>query len=326
MTKARYLTEMDPQMQAVLDNMAARSKGAWRVAEVPVAEARARYAEERSFWNAERVELHEVRDRTIDGPHGKLPLRFYYPVATRPLPALVFLHGGGWILGSNDTHDRIMRLLAAKSGAAVVGVDYRLAPEHKFPVAYEECLAVVEQLAAGGGDFEIDPTRLALGGDSAGANMALAVALALRETHPTLLRALLLYYGAFGLRDGPSRRLFGGESSGLSRADMAYYHHCYLADPAEERDPRFDLLEADFTGLPPSYLCAAGLDPLLDDSHALAAALGRDGVAQELDVFDGMLHGFLHYSAMADKAMAALERGAALLRTAFVDATERVSA
>ena len=325
MSDGRYTTEFDPQMRAVLDNIAARCPEAWSVPEVPVAEARRRYAEERRFWNAERVALHEVRDLAVEGPHGAVPLRLYHPVAERPLPALVFLHGGGWILGSNDTHDRIMRLLAQKSGAAVVGVDYRLAPEHKFPVAYEECLAVVEQLAADGGTLGLDPARLALGGDSAGANMSLAVALALRDSKPAMLSTLLLYYGVFGLRDGPARRLFGGPAYGLSRADMAYYHACYLRDAADEEDPRFDLLDRDLVGLPPSYLCAAGLDPLLDDSLALAAALARDGVPHDLEIYDGMLHGFLHYSAMADKAMAALEAGAAALRRAFAAMSQEVA-
>lgn len=324
-TYPTYPTEIDPEMQAVLDNIAARGGGAWRIDRVSPAEARRRYAEERRFWNAERVGLAAVRETAAPGPHGDVPLRLYYPETGnsetgRPLPVLVFLHGGGWVVGGNDTHDRIMRLLAAKSGAAVAGVDYRLAPEHKFPVPFEDCLAAVRYLAARGGDHDLDPARLALGGDSAGANMALGVALTLRDDAPAPPRGLLLYYGVFGLRDGTSRRLFGGPAHGLSRADLDHYHGSYFAREDDARDPRFDHLEADTAGLPPSYLCAAGLDPLLDDSHALAALLRRDGVAHRLEVYDGMLHGFLHYSAMAGKAMAALDAGAAWLRAAVAPA------
>ncbi|MCV2394466.1 alpha/beta hydrolase fold domain-containing protein [Actinotalea sp. M2MS4P-6] len=175
----------------------------------------------------------------------------------------------------------------------------------------------------GAGGLPVDGSRLALAGDSGGANMALATTLLLRDEAaegrpPVAVTALALYYGLYGLRDSASRRLLGGPWDGLTEADLEYYSECYLADPADARSPYLDCLGADLgSGVPPCYLAAAELDPLRDDTAALAQMLAVRGVRHVHDVFDGVLHGFLHHSRMLDDAVVALQRGGAFLRRAF---------
>jgi acetyl esterase len=209
-------------------------------------------------------------------------------------------------VGSLDTHDRIMRLLAKAADRTVIGVDYPLAPEHKFPLALDLVMAFCRELAAGAG-------AIALAGDSAGANLALAVALALRGAVP--IEALLLYYGAFGLRDSASRRLYGGEIDGLGEAALDFYRDAYLRSPADRRDPRHDLLVNDLAGLPPTFVAAAAFDPLLDDSHALAGGLAAASVRHRLMIYEGVLHGFLHLSRTLPTAHEAITAGGRFLAT-----------
>jgi len=205
MIKVDVTRHLDPEMAAAIaesnrlygEIVAERGP----VAPDDLAGQRASYNHERAFWNAIKPPLAAVEPLEIPGPGGAIPCRLYRPRNARPLPALVYFHGGGWVLGNLDTHDRIMRLLAEKSGAAVLGVDYRLAPEHKFPAAYDDALAAVEYLRREGPALGIDGARLALGGDSAGANLALATWLQLGPEARASVRCLLLYYGAFGLAD-----------------------------------------------------------------------------------------------------------------------------
>jgi acetyl esterase len=274
---------------------------------------RAAYERERRFWNREGPSLPEVRDLSIPGPHGPIPLRLYCPSRNELLPALLYLHGGGFVLGNLDTHDRIMRILAARSGAAVLGVDYRLAPEHKFPVQLDEIAATLEWLAGHGAELGIDAKRLALGGDSAGAHLSLGTAIAFLGKSPQI-KALLLYYGNFGLIDSMSMRLCANDLDGVKPTDLAFYRDCYLRSPSDHEDPRLDCLSANLAGLPPAYLLALELDTLRDDSLTLAALLGRAGVPCRLTRHDGVLHGYLHYNRVIPKAMQALEEGAAALR------------
>jgi acetyl esterase len=274
---------------------------------------RAAYERERRFWNREGPSLPEVRDLSIPGPHGPILLRLYCPSRNELLPALLYLHGGGFVLGNLDTHDRIMRILAARSGAAVLGVDYRLAPEHKFPVQLDEIAATLEWLAGHGAELGIDAKRLALGGDSAGAHLSLGTAIAFLGKSPQI-KALLLYYGNFGLIDSMSMRLCANDLDGVKPTDLAFYRDCYLRSPSDHEDPRLDCLSANLAGLPPAYLLALELDTLRDDSLTLAALLGRAGAPCRLTRHDGVLHGYLHYNRVIPKAMQALEEGAAALR------------
>jgi acetyl esterase len=322
MIKVDVTRRLDPEMAAALDQsrrlhleLMARQGGA--PAPNDLAGQRAAYNHERAYWNEIKPALAAVEAVEVPGPGGGVPCRLYRPSTERPLPALLYLHGGGWILGSLDTHDRIMRLLAEKSGAAVMGVDYRLAPEHKFPAAHDDALAALRHLLRAGAALGIDPAHLAVGGDSAGANLALASCLQLEPAERAAVKLQLLYYGIYGLSDSASRRAFGDETDGLSKAGLDHFRDCLLRNPADAADRRYDCLSADLRGLPPAFIGAAALDPLLDDSRALAELLAAAGVVHELTIYDGVLHGFLHLSRMVARAMQALDAGAAALRRAF---------
>jgi acetyl esterase len=312
-----YKQQLHPQMTEVLKKQAEVTPNAKKVHTLTPDEARAQYAAGRRYWNSDAPGLDEIIDTSIESPTGSIAARLYLHDDERPLPVLIYLHGGGWVVGNLDTHDKIMRLLALRSGAAVIGVDYGLAPQTKFPAAIDECLAVVAHVHDHAEDWGIDPERIALGGDSAGANLSVAVALSLRDTQPELLKMLLLVYGVFGLRDSPSQRLFGERGDGLSNEDMDYYYDCYLRRPEDRYDDRFNVLGADLGGLPPAFIAAAGMDPLLDDSVVMHELLGEAGVESKLAIYDGVLHGFLHYSRMLDPSNDAIDAAAKAIREAF---------
>ena len=311
------------QMRAVLDKSAELAPDAYAT-DVGLDEMRQAYIVERRFWNEGGPSMAETIDTTVPTRHGSVAIRCHLPRVGQDLPAIVFIHGGGWVVGNLDTHDRIMRMLADSAGAAVVGVDYSLSPEAKFPVAIEQCADVARHLATSGSAYHVDGSRLAFAGDSGGAAMSLATTLMLRDQAAAEgavpVRALALYYGLFGLRDSTSRRLLGGPWDGLTPADLDYYLDCYLADPTDADSPYVDCLSADLSyGVPPTYLAAAEFDPLRDDSAALAQMLTTHRVHCTHEVFPGVLHAFLHNSRLLDQAAAALHRGGDFLRRALED-------
>ena len=281
---------------------------------------RAAYTAERAYWNQGGPIMAESRDAVIATPDGDVPVRLHVPQGAEPRgadsPAIVYLHGGGFILGNLDTHDRIMRVLADETAAVVVGVDYSLSPEAQFPVAVRQCAAVARWLHDTGAAGGIDPEWLGFAGDSGGAMLSLAAYLYLRDEGggADYIRALLLYYGLYGLDDSKSRRLLGGSWDGLTKADLDYYMDCYLAQPGEAASPYVDLLGADLSRVPPAFIAAAELDPLRDDSATLAAMLGAHGQPCRHVVYPGVLHAFLHYSRDLPEALDALRDGAGYFR------------
>ncbi|HAE03491.1 MAG TPA: acetylesterase [Rhodospirillaceae bacterium] len=313
---------LDPQMAQALKiaaELAAKTKekhGLGDVAATDLPNQRILYNADREFWNRDAPEMAESTDITIDTANGPLALRLHRPKnATSPSPVLIYLHGGGWIVGNLDTHARIMRLLAEKSGWCVLGVDYHLAPEAKFPVPQEDCLAAAQWVITQGVQHGLDPDRIALGGDSAGGNMSMATLLALRaQGQHHRVKAALLYYGSYGLRDSASRRLWGGAEDGLSPQDLAFFRTCLMNSPEEMTDLRFDILANPLNDLPPLYILDVAMDPLADDSVALAQAVQEAGGTIEYRRVEGVLHGFLHMSGHVDAAMTALTEGAAFLR------------
>ena len=320
--KLTVLERVSEQMRAVLEKSAELAPDAYAT-DAGLDQLRQAYNAERRFWNEGGPTMAQTIDTQVSTPHGPVAIRCHLPRTGTALPVIVYVHGGGWVVGNLDTHDRIMRALAHESGAAVVGIDYALSPEAKFPLAIEQCAAVARHLCESGADHHVDGSRLAFAGDSGGATMCLATTLLLRDQAdagaPSVpVSALALYYGMFGLRDSASRRLLGGPWDGLTEADFDYYLDCYLADPADARSPYVDCLSADLSrGVPPTYLVAAELDPLRDDAATLAAMLAEHGVACSHEVFPGVLHAFLHNSRMLDAAAVALAHGGAFLRRAL---------
>jgi acetyl esterase len=240
------------------------------------------------------------------GPFGTR-IRIHRPTNEQPLPAMVYLHGGGWILFSIDSHDRLMREYAARSGCVVIGVDYSLAPEARFPRALDEIEAVCAWLRDEGAAHGIDPTRLALGGDSAGGNLALSSALRLRDAGHDVA-ALLLNYGAFDTVERGSHATYDGETFMLTRAEMVEFWDNYLgSSPAAAEHPHARPMLANLRGLPPAFLCIAECDILLDENLAMADRLREAGVAVTARVYPGATHSFLEaveISTLADRALA----------------------
>jgi acetyl esterase len=258
-------------------------------------------------------EMADSRDIWLPVRGRRIQCRLHRPAgAAGPLPVLVYLHGGGWVWNSIDTHDRTMREYAAASGCAVLGPDYALSPEARYPQALEECAGVARALAEQGREWGLDPARILLGGDSAGANLALGAALMLREVAPGLvLRGLLLGYGVYDSDfETPSYREFA-EGYGLTRERMMFYWDCYAPNAADRVSPFAAPLRADLRGLPPVHMTHTELDVLASENLAMEAKLRAAGVAVSAEHFPGTVHGFLRaagHVGAADRAFAASGR------------------
>ena len=288
--------------------------------QAPLSDVRAAVDRIGAFLGEGSVPLARERDVALPGPHGQVPCRLYLPDGTDKPPLLIYAHGGGFMQGSLSSWDAALRELVRQSGVAALSVDYRLAPEHRFPVAFEEMVAMIRLAAREGTDLGIDPARLAVGGDSAGANLALAAAAALRNAGESALGFTLLIYGCYSTdTESPSWQRFG-RGSGLSQTQMRWIWETYLERPEQQSDWRAAPILADPAGLPPAHLIVGNLDPLLDDSHRLAARLKEAGVACELTVYDGINHGFIRYGRLIAAARRAIGDCAAALRNALIAA------
>lgn len=311
---------MTDQMKAVLAKSAELASDAF-VTDAGFELMRENYIKERRFWNEGGPKMAKTVDATFDGPMGEFMARYYYPVepaAGETLPVIEFIHGGGFVVGHPDTHDRVCRILADETGAVVVSVDYHLSPESKYPTNIKECAIVAQYLHEHGAEMGIDGNDLSFAGDSGGAVLSMATYLWLRdeEGDASFVKSLLLYYGFYGLLDSPSRRLFGWDFDGMRKEDLLYYNACWLNDLATESEaPYVDMLSNDLSDVPPCYLAAAGLDPLRDDSacmHETLDALGRRNV---YEVFEGVLHAFVHYSRMMPESMECIQHSAEFWKT-----------
>jgi acetyl esterase len=254
-------------------------------------------------------------DRSVPGPAGAIPIRMYTPRGTPPFPGLVYLHGGGWVIGSLDTHDVPCRTLAERANAVVVAVDYRLAPEHRFPAAAEDAYAATSWVAAHAAELGIDPARLALGGDSAGGNLSAVVSLMARDRGgPRLAHQLLVYPATDARCDTVSYRENGADYFLTTEAMRWFWGH-YLASPADGEQPYASPLRApDLRGLPPALVLTAEFDPLRDEAEAYAARLREAGVPVRLVRFPGMIHGFINFLVSFPQASRLLDELAGTIR------------
>jgi acetyl esterase len=259
-------------------------------------------------------EMAETRDLTIPGPHGAIPLRIYRPQKAHG-GILMYFHGGGWVLGSIETHDGYCRSLAAGSGATIVSVDYRLAPEHKFPAAFDDCLAATRWAAAQAASLECDARRLGVAGDSAGGNLAAAVALAARDDGgPALAFQYLIYPVTDAACDTPSYAE-NAEGYYLSRDSMLWFWEQYLRNPRDGAQAYASPVRAtDLKGLPPALVTTAEYDPLRDEGEAYARRLSESGVKARLIRYPGMIHGFARRGRFFRVARVALDEAAQALR------------
>jgi len=309
---------IDPELVAAGQLLQSRGLVAPDRTQAPLSEVRAAVDRIGEFLGEGSVPLQREQNLSLPGPHGQVPCRLYLPDnAARP-PLIIYAHGGGFMQGSLPSWDAMLRELVRQSGVAALSVDYRLSPEHRFPVAFEEIVAMVRLAAREGSGFGIDPTRLAVGGDSAGANLALAAALALRDAGERALGFMLLIYGCFSTdTESPSWQRFG-RGAGLSQTQMRWIWETYLERPEQQKDWRAAPILADLTGLPPAHLVVGSLDPLLDDNQRLAARLKDAGVPSELRVYEGLNHGFIRYGRLVTVARGAVGDCATALRSLLV--------
>lgn len=258
----------------------------------------------------------EARDFTIAAPHP-IPARLYTPDVAGPLPLFLFLHGGGWHGGDLDTHEVLCREIAHGASCAVVAIDYRLAPEHKFPAAYEDAVSAAEYCLENGQALGVDPARVAIGGDSAGGNLAAAATIALRDRGGAQPMFQVLIYPGTDMRM-ITPAFDDVQGFGLGRTECAWCVGLYLADPEQANDPRASpILAGDFRNLPPAFVMTAECDALRDDGEAYALALARGGVPVRLRRYLGHPHGFLSLPLDVPATVAGIADVSSALRLAF---------
>jgi acetyl esterase len=273
-----------------------------------VAEARAQFAA-RDFPGLRRPDVGSVVNRDMQGPAGSLPLRIYTPTGEGPFPLMVFFHGSGFVVCSLDTHDGMCRNLCAGTGCVVVSVDYRLAPEAKFPAASDDCLAATRWAVANAAAVGADPGRVFVAGDSAGGNLAAVTALRIRDEGGPKLIGQLLIYPVTDYHDPGSRSMTeNAEGYGLTRDGMIWFWNHYLADPSHAENPYASPLRAADLGLlPPALVVTAEYDPLRDEGESYAGRLRQFGVPTQMKRWAGMNHGFFFWPGVVDRATAAMD-------------------
>jgi acetyl esterase len=297
------MPSLHPQIVQVLGAMA---KAELRPIEAMTPEeARAQMEATSRARKAEPLPVARVEERRVPGPAGNIRLRLYWPDGGAPVPAIVYYHGGGHVIGSLDTHDLIARNLCSGAGALVASVDYRMGPEHKFPAAVDDSFSALSWVHANAARLGGDPDRLGVHGDSAGANLAAVVALMARDASGPKLRLQSLVYpvGDYTL-SGASYQKYAAGYGVLTRDAMVWFRDHYLRSPADAEDWRASPLRAaDFAGVAPAIVITAECDVLHDDGEGYATALRRAGVPVEYREYPGMIHGFLGMVPLVDDAM-----------------------
>lgn len=307
---------LDPQVAALLERVARSPLPPYH--KVTPFVARRLYRDTRAAVAPRVPEVAEARLVIADGP---VALRAYRPAGAgtdETLPALVFFHGGGWTIGDLDTHDIVCRQLANGARCAVFSVDYRLAPEHPFPAAVDDCIAATSFVFKNSVSLGIDRNRIAVGGDSAGGNLAAVVCLHARDNRGPALAFQLLIYPATDQRGGFPSHQRNGQGYLLTQDSMDFFRACYLPRREDWTDWRASpLLAKDLSRLPPAFVLTAGFDPLVDEGRAYAERLAREGVKVEYREYEGMVHGFALFGGVVDRANAAVADCAAALKAAF---------
>lgn len=307
-----------PQAQAVLDQLNSAPRP---LKDLDPRDARAAYDRFIETRNFDPAPVAKVEDRMIPGADGDIRVRIYWPdAATGPLPVFLFIHGGGFVIGSVESRDPQCRIVCRDVGCIVVSVDYRLAPEHPYPAAPDDCRAALDWVHAHATDLCGDPARIAVGGESAGGNLAAGLALRARDAGGPPLAAQILVYpltDMFFEQELPSYA-FLDEDYFLTRDQMRWYYDCYAPGLTATDDPILSPCKADdLSGLPPAQIVTAEFDPLRDDGKRYGERLAASGVPVEYACMDGMIHGYWHYGKLIDAAGEALQLNVAALRKAF---------
>jgi acetyl esterase/lipase len=307
--------QIDPQARVYLDRLA--SAGELPLRERTVEENRTSFLELAALAGEPQV-AGSVGSREIPGPLSQIPIRIYTPWGKGPFPLLIYFHGGGWVFGNLDVHDPVCRALTNAAGCITVAVDYRLAPEDKFPAAPEDCYAATRWVAENASSFNGDPTRIAVGGDSAGGNLAAVVTLMARDRGgPKLAYQLLIYPITNFSFDTPSYHE-NAEGYSLTKDDMVWFWEHYLPSEKEGNHPYASPLQAqDLSNLPPAMVITSEYDPLRDEGEMYAGRLQESGNQVTVKRYHGMIHGFFSMGGVIDQGKQAIEDVATALRTAF---------
>lgn len=306
---------LDPQAQALMQLMI--DKGVPPVHTMTPEEARASYRSRRAFTQPDAPEVFKVEDKLVSANGVSVAVRVYHPHAApshSTLPGLVYLHGGGWTIGDLDTHDVLCRSLCLQAGIVVVAVDYRMGPEHKFPAAYDDSVAAFNWTVAQAASLGIDASRIAIGGDSAGGNLAAAACLGLRGQSVQPAFQLLIYPATIMWQDTPSYHA-NGKGYMLTKESIAYYTENYLRNREDAKDWRASPQLADsHAGLPPAFVMTAGFDPLRDEGLMYADALSKAGVSSQYICFERQIHGFITMGRVMQEANTAVSVCASALK------------
>ena len=306
---------LDPQARMLLDQM--NSMGTPPLHTMSVPEAR-QLMESMNVLIGAGEEVEHVEDREVPGPAGPIPARLYRPAGHGPLPLLVYFHGGGWVLGGLASHDNVCRSLVNGAGCAVLAIDYRLAPEHRFPAAVDDCYAATVWAAANAAALGCDPKRIGVGGDSAGGNLAAVISQIAHDRGTPALRFQLLVYPATDAAYDTASYRENATGYFLELEGMRWFYDHYLDGVADRSDPRASPLRArDLRGLPPALVITAEFDPLRDEGEAYAGRLREAGVPVTLHRYDGMIHGFFAMGPLLDQGKQAVAEAVAALRAAF---------
>lgn len=306
---------LDPQVQAFLEELQ-------RLEAAPFHKLSPAQAREVSMNGAKQLEppqpVAKIENRRVRGHGGWIPIRIYTPEGTAPLPVFVYYHGGGWVIGDVDTHEGLCTAIANAAGCIVVSVDYRLAPEHKFPAAVDDAYAAARWVADNAASFGGDADRLAVGGDSAGGNLAAVVALMARDRGMFQLAFQVLIYPVTDHNFNTLSYTENAEGYLLSREDMRWFWGHYLAHVDDGDHPYASPLRArDLSRLPPALVITAEYDPLRDEGEAYAARLRNAGVPVTLSRYQGLIHAFIRHTERFDKARAAIREVGDALQRAF---------
>ena len=303
---------LDPQAQKILEDAAALGLPAYQDLSPPAAR---KQMLEQSPPVDPLLSVHRVENCSIPGPESDLPIRLYYPEGASPFPVLVYFHGGGWVIGDLDTHHGFCHALAKTSGCLIVSVDYRLAPEHRFPAAVEDAYAATKWVADNAADIQADPDRMAVGGDSAGGHLAAVVALMARDRKGPRIDLQILIYPITDCNFNTPSYLQNQEGYMLTRDLMKWFWNHFIENAYDARHPYASPLQAsDLSGLPEAVIVTAEYDPLRDEGEAYGQKMDAAGVKVRLLRYPGMMHAFIRMIAHLDKAREALDEVSGTIR------------
>lgn len=313
----------DPQMQAVLDQLEAlggkpiESLSAEEARKQPTPADAVKALLKKQGKSIAPEPVGNVSNRSIPGPGGSIPIRIYTPKGSGPSPVVLYIHGGGWVIADLDVYDASPRALANASGAVVVSTHYRQAPEHKFPAAHDDTYAAYRWVLANAASIQGDPKRVAVAGESAGGNMAAAIAIRARDDRVQApVHQVLIYPVATTNLNTPSKKA-NAQAKPLNTAMLGWFGEKYLPTPADGEKPTFSILKANLRNLPPATVISAQIDPLLSETRDYADRLKAAGVPVDYKNYDGVTHEFFGMGAVVDKAKQAVAQAGGNLKKAF---------